>query len=92
MFNMLVGKIKIAPKISIILLIKVYQVLISPILMPRCRFHPSCSQYTKLSIKRFGLIRGLGYSLLRILKCQPLCKGGFDPVPNKIKKANDEQY
>lgn len=49
-----------------------------------CRFHPTCSEYTYQAIKKFGIISGLYLGILRILRCHPWSKGGFDPVPTKI--------
>lgn len=45
-----------------------------------CRFYPTCSMYTVEAIEKFGIFKGLGLSLFRILKCNPFSKGGYDPV------------
>lgn len=63
-----------------ILLIRLYQVIISPLLGQRCRFYPSCSQYMIEAIEKKGLLRGMWMGLLRILKCHPFHPGGYDPV------------
>lgn len=65
-----------------ILPIRVYQLLISPILPPSCRYMPSCSEYTAQAIERFGVARGILKGLRRILRCNPLGGSGFDPVEN----------
>jgi putative membrane protein insertion efficiency factor len=65
----------------IIFLIRCYKRLLSPLLGSRCRFHPSCSDYTRIAIARFGALRGGWLALCRTLRCQPLCAGGLDPVP-----------
>ncbi len=65
----------------LIFIIRLYQILISPLLPPRCRFAPSCSQYALEAIGRHGAIRGGLLALRRIGKCHPLHEGGFDPVP-----------
>lgn len=63
-----------------------YQKYISPVKKPCCRFYPVCSVYAIESIERFGVFKGLFLSILRVLRCNPLFKGGFDPVPQKDKK------
>lgn len=65
-----------------IFLVKLYQGLISPWLMPACRFTPSCSQYTIEALKKYGFWKGAFLSLKRILSCHPFShKHGYDPVP-----------
>lgn len=63
-----------------IILVRLYQLAISPILGPSCRFYPSCSEYTLQSLKSLPLHKAIYYSTIRILKCHPFNKGGFDPV------------
>jgi uncharacterized protein len=62
-------------------LIRVYQLLISPLLGMRCRFYPSCSQYAKEAILQYGIWRGLRLAVWRLVRCQPGCAGGVDHVP-----------
>jgi len=57
-----------------------YQVVISPVLPPSCRFYPSCSSYAIQAITRYGLWRGLGLTGWRLLRCHPFHVGGWDPV------------
>ena len=64
------------------LLIRAYQLAISPLLGPRCRFHPSCSEYGITAVERHGAIKGLGLTTKRLLRCHPYCEGGYDPVPD----------
>ncbi|MBL4630315.1 MAG: membrane protein insertion efficiency factor YidD [Paraglaciecola sp.] len=64
-------------------IIKLYQIVLSPMLGPTCRFHPSCSHYAIGAINEHGLIKGCWLSIKRILKCHPLNDGGYDPVPEK---------
>ena len=66
----------------ILSLLRGYKRAISPLLGPRCRFHPSCSVYTMQAVERFGVGRGLWLGLLRIGRCHPLSDGGPDPVPD----------
>ncbi len=68
----------------VISLIKFYQKFISPLFPPTCRFHPTCSQYTVEAVERFGVIKGLYLGLRRILRCNPLNPGGYDPVPDEF--------
>ncbi|WPE17966.1 membrane protein insertion efficiency factor YidD [Candidatus Thioglobus autotrophicus] len=63
--------------------IKLYQLLISPLLGSNCRFQPTCSQYAYDSVKDHGLIKGFILAAKRIGKCHPWHEGGFDPVPKK---------
>ncbi len=62
-------------------LIRLYQVTISPMLGPVCRFEPSCSRYTFTCIERFGALRGGWLGLKRLLRCHPFHPGGYDPPP-----------
>ena len=64
-------------------LIRVYQYLISPLLPPRCIHQPTCSGYALEAVERFGAIHGLWLAVLRLLRCHPFAKGGYDPVPEK---------
>jgi putative membrane protein insertion efficiency factor len=64
-----------------ILLIRFYQHFISPILGQHCRFYPTCSQYTLDAIREWGFFRGCWLGFKRILRCNPMNPGGFDPVP-----------
>lgn len=59
-----------------------YQRWISPLLPSACRFHPTCSEYMKVAIARYGAISGVWLGLKRLGHCQPFCQGGFDPVPH----------
>ncbi|MEW6167756.1 MAG: membrane protein insertion efficiency factor YidD [Pseudomonadota bacterium] len=63
-------------------LVRAYQILISPLLGPRCRFYPSCSHYAVEAIRRHGPGRGGWLALRRVLRCHPLDPGGYDPVPD----------
>lgn len=72
----------------LIALIRFYQLCISPMLGPHCRFTPTCSQYALEAIKTHGALKGIILSIKRISKCHPFHEGGHDPVPQKsIEKA-----
>ena len=64
----------------IVNLINIYKYLISPLLGNNCRFLPTCSEYTKDSIIKFGLVYGVWLGLKRIVRCHPWGKGGYDPI------------
>ncbi|MFK5893820.1 MAG: membrane protein insertion efficiency factor YidD [Pseudomonadota bacterium] len=70
-------------KYIIILVIKMYQYLISPLIGNHCRYYPTCSSYTITSIERFGIIKGMWLGIKRISRCHPFHPGGVDPVPEK---------
>jgi len=65
----------------LIAFIRFYQRWVSPVLGRHCRFEPSCSQYAIEAISLHGAFKGLGLAAWRLMRCQPLCKGGYDPVP-----------
>ncbi|WP_430114572.1 membrane protein insertion efficiency factor YidD [Neobacillus rhizosphaerae] len=65
--------------------IRFYQIVISPIKPPTCRFYPTCSHYGLEAIQRFGAFKGGWLTIKRILKCHPFHPGGLDPVPDKEK-------
>ncbi|MCA6219818.1 membrane protein insertion efficiency factor YidD [Photorhabdus antumapuensis] len=74
----------------LIALIRGYQLVISPLLGPRCRFNPTCSQYGIEALCRFGAIKGCWLTVKRVLKCHPLHEGGDDPVPPVKNNDNRE--
>jgi putative membrane protein insertion efficiency factor len=63
--------------------IRVYQLALSPMLGPRCRFYPTCSCYAHTAIARHGALRGSWLAVGRILRCHPFAEAGYDPVPEK---------
>lgn len=69
-------------KQALISLLRGYKHWLSPMLGNRCRFHPSCSTYSMTAIERHGVLRGILLTATRLLRCQPLCEGGMDPVPD----------
>lgn len=64
----------------IILIIKGYKVFISPFIPPACKYEPSCSAYAIDAFKKYGILKGFLLSIKRILRCNPFCKGGIDPL------------
>jgi len=67
-------------KAIFLFLLKCYSAAISPLLPPACRFVPTCSEYAREAIKRYGVLRGCWMSLSRLLRCHPFHPGGYDPV------------
>lgn len=65
-------------------LIRFYQRYISPHTPPACRFQPTCSQYAYTAIERFGARKGSWLAAKRLIRCNPFCKGGYDPVPEEM--------
>lgn len=65
----------------LIFLIKIYRKYISPLKPPSCRFYPTCSMYAIEAIEKYGAFKGSYLAIKRILRCHPLNKGGYDPVP-----------
>ncbi|MES2374636.1 MAG: membrane protein insertion efficiency factor YidD [Bacteroidota bacterium] len=64
-----------------ILLIRIYQYIISPVLGPKCRFTPTCSHYAEEALRKHGILKGGWLSLKRISRCRPGGGHGYDPVP-----------
>ena len=88
------AKIRAALQWLIIKIIRCYQIFISPMIGQRCRFTPTCSHYAIEAIVSHGIVKGCWLAGLRLIKCQPFNKGGYDPVPtccankNKPKKRD----
>ena len=75
------NRLRSVPKRILLWLIRFYQKNLSPRHNPCCRFIPTCSQYAYEAICKYGALKGGFMALFRILRCNPLCKGGYDPVP-----------
>ncbi|MFN2454622.1 MAG: membrane protein insertion efficiency factor YidD [Pyrinomonadaceae bacterium] len=67
-------------KTVLIALLKAYKAVVSPFLPPSCRFSPTCSEYAREAIERYGAVRGSYLGAQRILRCHPFHAGGYDPV------------
>lgn len=66
---------------ALVLLLRIYQAVLSPLLPAACRFDPTCSAYAVEAVTRHGALRGCWLTLKRLLRCRPGCPGGYDPVP-----------
>jgi putative membrane protein insertion efficiency factor len=64
----------------VVAVIRLYRVAVSPFLPSTCRFTPSCSEYAVLALEKYGLIRGMWLAALRVLRCNPFSRGGYDPL------------
>ena len=71
-------------KALLLALIRFYRRAISPLRPPCCRFIPTCSQYALEAVEKYGAWKGGWLALWRILRCNPFCKGGYDPVPSAL--------
>ncbi|MBD1868454.1 membrane protein insertion efficiency factor YidD [Oculatella sp. FACHB-28] len=78
-------------KTLLIFLVRGYQLLISPLFPPTCRFQPTCSQYAIEAIAQHGALRGGWLAAQRILRCHPFHPGGYDPVPLKVQPQTDAE-
>jgi len=72
-------RLKNAPAMLLIALVRFYQITISPLIGPTCRYQPTCSSYFIEAVKRYGVVIGSAKGMWRILRCHPFNKGGYDP-------------
>ena len=77
-------------KLIMIGIIRFYQLVISPLKPPTCRFYPTCSHYGLESVKRFGALKGGFLAVKRILKCHPFHPGGVDKVPGTMARIHEQ--
>jgi hypothetical protein len=76
----------------LIVLIKAYQYTVSPLLGPRCKYYPSCSNYAVEALREHGVIRGMGLASWRLLRCNPFSNGGYDPVPPRRRGREHDHH
>ena len=72
-----------------VFLIELYRHTISPMRLPTCRFSPTCSQYAVDALTEYGLVRGGWLAIMRLLKCGPWHRGGWDPIPEHRNASRD---
>lgn len=75
------------PRRLLLALLDGYRRVLSPLLGPRCRFSPTCSRYASTAIGHHGVVAGSYLAVARVLRCHPLCEGGYDPVPERFRFA-----
>jgi len=75
-------------KILLLRIVSFYQKAISPLTPATCRFQPTCSEYAREAVERFGAVRGSGLAAKRILRCHPFGSHGFDPVPELVEPVS----
>lgn len=80
-----------SPARGVIFLIELYRNMVSPMRLPTCRFSPTCSQYAVEALSEYGLIRGGWLSVVRLLKCGPWHRGGWDPIPERRSAVPDDR-
>jgi putative membrane protein insertion efficiency factor len=78
---------KTGPKAIALWMLRAYKWAVSPMLLPACRYTPTCSEYAMEAIDRFGVFRGSAMGIARLLRCHPFVKGGYDPVVREHKTA-----
>jgi putative membrane protein insertion efficiency factor len=76
-----IKSIKRLPSAVLMTFVRFYQLVISPMLGPRCRFHPTCSEYAIEALRVHGAIKGSWLTIKRLSRCHPMSPGGIDPVP-----------
>jgi uncharacterized protein len=80
-FNIYLKKFFQLLAIPLIVLIKIYQLIVSPLFPPSCRFSPTCSHYSLEALKKYGILKGTWLGFNRIIRCHPWGGSGYDPVP-----------
>ncbi len=75
--------------LPVIVMIRAYQLLVRPFLAGSCKYCPTCSEYAIEAVRRFGLMRGGWLALRRLARCVPFRPGGYDPVPDAAKRADN---
>ena len=77
---------------GVVFLIELYRHMISPMRLPTCRFTPTCSQYAVDALSEYGLMRGGWLAMVRLLKCGPWHRGGWDPIPERRGVSRHDDY
>jgi hypothetical protein len=77
------ARIRVAPVRALVFLIELYRHTISPMRLPTCRFTPTCSRYAVDALTEYGLLKGSWLTVVRLGKCGPWHRGGWDPIPER---------
>ena len=77
------------PVRGLVFVIELYRHTVSPLRLPTCRFSPTCSQYAVEALTEYGLLRGSWLAAIRLLKCGPWHRGGWDPIPEREDRGTD---
>ncbi len=85
------GTLRRAAALFLLVAIRVYQVVLTPLMPSACKFYPSCSRYASEAIAKHGACRGLGLAARRLLRCRPFAPGGYDPVPDPEDESMAEE-
>jgi uncharacterized protein len=78
-----------SPRRFVAQVFRAYKTYVSPAIPPACRFHPTCSEYAAEAVEAHGVGYGLYLTMRRLLRCNPWCRGGFDPVPAPRRRAGE---
>lgn len=76
-------RLRSIPTRVLVFAIELYRTYVSPTRMPTCRFTPTCSEYAVDALREYGAVRGLGLTVVRLVKCAPWHPGGWDPIPER---------
>jgi uncharacterized protein len=79
------------PAATVVLLLRLWQLVVSPLYGPTCRFYPSCSAYALEAVTVHGSLRGSWYAVRRLARCHPWSPGGYDPVPPRMSHPRQTQ-
>ncbi len=83
------GSMKQIARQAAVLILRGYKWMISPLFPPSCRYIPTCSEYAMEAVERYGVWRGTSMALVRILRCHPFVRGGYDPVVTGHQQAHE---
>jgi putative membrane protein insertion efficiency factor len=82
-----ISRVRRMPVRIVVLVIELYRTYVSPLRLPTCRFTPTCSQYAVEALTKYGIIRGGLLTVVRLAKCGPWHRGGWDPIPERPNAA-----